>query len=78
MSVMEKLQSGAQKLGLSLSPRQLSQFYIYYQELVAWNQRLNLTRITGYEDVQIKHFLDSLTVSLAWPPPEKRGCLPGN
>jgi len=68
MSVMEKLQSGAQKLGLSLSPRQLSQFYIYYQELVAWNQRLNLTRITGYEDVQIKHFLDSLTVSLAWPP----------
>jgi 16S rRNA (guanine527-N7)-methyltransferase len=67
MSVMERLQSGAQKLGLELSPGQLSQFYIYYQELVAWNQRLNLTRITGYEDVQIKHFLDSLTVSLAWP-----------
>ena len=63
---MEKLQSGAQKLGLSLSPGQLSQFSIYYQELIAWNRRLNLTRITGYEDVQIKHFLDSLTVSLAW------------
>lgn len=71
MSVMERLQSGAQKLGLSLSPRQLSQFYIYYQELLAWNQRLNLTRITGYEDVQIKHFLDSLTVSLAWPSRKK-------
>jgi 16S rRNA (guanine527-N7)-methyltransferase len=64
---MESLKSGAQKLGLSLSPGQLRQFSIYYQELIAWNQRLNLTRITGYEDVQVKHFLDSLTVSLVWP-----------
>jgi len=30
---------------------------------------VNLTAITGYRNVQIKHFLDSLTVSLAWPPP---------
>jgi 16S rRNA (guanine527-N7)-methyltransferase len=64
--VMERLQSGAQKLGLSLSPKQLNQFSIYYRELLDWNQRLNLTRITGYEDVQVKHFLDSLTVSLVW------------
>jgi 16S rRNA (guanine527-N7)-methyltransferase len=67
---MESLKSGAQKLGLSLSPGQLRQFSIYYQELIAWNQRLNLTRITGYEDVQVKHFLDSLTVSLVWPSQE--------
>ncbi len=67
---MEKLDSGASELGLELSPRQLSQFDIYYHELVAFNQRVNLTRITGYEEVQIKHFLDSLTVSLAWPPPK--------
>lgn len=65
---MERLNVGAIKLGLQLSPRQLRQFYIYYQELVDWNKRVNLTRITGYEDVQIKHFLDSLTVSLAWQP----------
>jgi len=63
---MEKLNSGATKLGLKLSPKQLEQFRIYYQELVDWNKRLNLTRITDYEEVQIKHFLDSLTVSLAW------------
>ncbi|MBE9513349.1 MAG: 16S rRNA (guanine(527)-N(7))-methyltransferase RsmG [Chloroflexi bacterium] len=67
---MEKLESGARKIGLQLSPRQLEQFYIYYQELVDWNKRVNLTRITGCEEVQIKHFLDSLTVSLAWPPPK--------
>ena len=29
-----------------------------------WNQRINLTSITDYEEVQIKHFCDSLTVTL--------------
>jgi 16S rRNA (guanine527-N7)-methyltransferase len=61
LAVMEKLKSGAAGLGLSLSERQLEQFQIYYQELIDWNERMNLTGITGYEDVQIKHFLDSLT-----------------
>ncbi len=56
-------------MGLHLNPRQLDQFSIYYQELLDWNKRVNLTAITGYEDVQIKHFLDSLTVPLAWQQP---------
>jgi 16S rRNA (guanine527-N7)-methyltransferase len=63
---MEKLITGAKKLGLELEPRQLGQFDIYYHQLVDWNKRVNLTVITGYEEVQIKHFLDSLTVTLAW------------
>ena len=63
---MEKLIAGAKKLGLELNPSQLEQFETYYQELVDWNKRINLTRITGYEEVQLKHFLDSLTVTLAW------------
>jgi 16S rRNA (guanine527-N7)-methyltransferase len=66
---MERLSSGATKFGLHLNPGQLEQFYIYYQELVDWNRRLNLTSITDYENVQIKHFLDSLTVTLAWQQP---------
>ncbi|MFC2056510.1 16S rRNA (guanine(527)-N(7))-methyltransferase RsmG [Chloroflexota bacterium] len=65
MFAMEKLILGATKLGLSLNPGQLEQFNIYYQELVTWNQRMNLTTITGYDEVQTKHFLDSLTVTLA-------------
>lgn len=65
---MEKLKAGAQKLGLHLSPEQLEQFNIYYYELVDWNRRVNLTSITGYEEVQVKHFLDSLTVTLALKP----------
>jgi len=65
---MEKLYLGAKKLGLELTPTQLEHFNIYYQELVGWNKRINLTAITGYDDVQIKHFLDSLTITLAWQP----------
>ena len=66
---MEKLNAGAGKLGLGLSPRQVEQFDIYYQELIDWNKRVNLTAITDYEEVQVRHFLDSLTVTLAWQQP---------
>ena len=57
--------AGAEKLGLSLNSGQLEQFETVYKELIDWNQRMNLTSITDYEGVQIKHFLDSLTVTLA-------------
>jgi len=66
MTTMEMLNKGAAGLSLQLNSRQLEQFHTYYQELIDWNKRVNLTRITGYEEVQIKHFLDSLTVSLVW------------
>lgn len=48
-----------------LTPAQRDQFQQYYTELVAWNQRVNLTAITDYADVQVKHFADSLAVLLA-------------
>ncbi len=63
---MEELKSGARKLGLQLSHRQLEQFHIYYQELLDWNKKINLTSLTGFKDVQIRHFLDALTVTLAF------------
>jgi len=66
---MKYLNSGAEKLGLQLNSRQLEQFYIYYQELIDWNQRVNLTSITDFRQVQIRHFLDSLTVTLAFKQP---------
>jgi len=59
---MEKLLAGASKLGLSLSYNQVRQFEEYYREMMDWNRRINLTAITGYEEVQIRHFLDSLTI----------------
>ncbi len=59
------LAEGAQRLGLELSERQLDQFQLYYEMLVDWNSRMNLTAITEYEAVQVRHFLDSLTVGTA-------------
>lgn len=65
---MKKLQAGAQKLGINITAKQLEQFEVYYHELVDWNKCINLTSITDYEKVQLKHFLDSLTVILAIKP----------
>lgn len=62
---MEMLSQGALELGVNLTERQIGQFETYYRELAAWNQRVNLTAITEYEEVQVKHFLDSLTACLA-------------
>ena len=54
-------------LGLDFSKEQLSLFEHYALELTAWNQKINLTAIIDPIDILIKHFLDSLTVTLAWP-----------
>lgn len=51
--------------GIELTPAQLEMFRTYYEELVDWNQRVNLTAISDYEDVQVRHFADSLAVFLA-------------
>ncbi len=62
---MKLLSKGAHCLGLTLSPRCLKAFQTYYEELIAWNERFNLTAITDYEQVQIRHFLDSLSCLLS-------------
>ncbi|WP_028550655.1 16S rRNA (guanine(527)-N(7))-methyltransferase RsmG [Paenibacillus sp. UNC451MF] len=46
-----------------LTEYQISQFEIYYKVLVEWNEKMNLTGITEREQVYIKHFYDSLSVS---------------
>lgn len=47
---------------LSVSEEQLNQFEKYYQLLVEWNEKMNLTAITEKEAVYLKHFYDSLTL----------------
>jgi 16S rRNA (guanine527-N7)-methyltransferase len=66
---VERLVEGAKALGLRLTREQEAAFQLYYQELVDWNQRFNLTAITEHEPVQIRHFVDSLSCLLA---PEAR------
>jgi 16S rRNA (guanine527-N7)-methyltransferase len=74
-SCMERLKAGAEKLGIELNAGQLEQFKVFYEELVDWNRQINLTAITDYEEVQLKHFLDSLTVSLVCKPTKGKGVI---
>ena len=49
-------------LGIILNEKQMQQFYDYYEILVEWNKVMNLTGITEYEEVNEKHFVDSLSI----------------
>ena len=51
------------KLGINLSEEQLNKLNKFYELLISWNQKMNLTRITEKEEVYLKHFYDSLTLS---------------
>ena len=53
-------------LGMDLSPVQEEAFQVYAQELLLWNERINLTAIREPADMIRKHFLDSLTCTYAW------------
>ena len=48
--------------GITLSERQKEQFDRYYELLTEWNKVMNLTGITEYEEVCLKHFTDSLSI----------------
>lgn len=65
---MELLANGARKLGISLNHQQIENFQLFYDELVEWNKRTNITGISDYAGVQTKHFLDSLSIILFWKP----------
>ena len=58
---MQYLTDGVNSLGILITPQQRAAFQRYYEELVVWNEKFNLTAITGYEQVQVRHFLDSLS-----------------
>ncbi len=64
---VDLLLAGAAKIGVALSPRQAEQFERFGRALLDWNRRMNLTAIDSWDDIQTKHFLDSLTVALALP-----------
>lgn len=59
---MQELKKYCMKLSIDLTERQLEQFQIYYDLLMEWNEKVNLTAITEYDEVLKKHFLDSLAL----------------
>ena len=49
-------------LGITLTEKQKQQFDKFYELLVEWNKVMNLTGITEYEEVNEKHFVDSVSI----------------
>lgn len=61
MKIDEFIES-LRKLNIDITSRQLEQLEEYYNLLVEWNEKINLTRITLKDDVYLKHFYDSATM----------------
>lgn len=59
---------------ITLTQKQLEQFEKYYEILVEWNEKMNLTNITKKEEVYLKHFYDSLTLAFCHPLNDEHIC----
>lgn len=57
----EDLQRAASEYGIELSDQKMEQFNRYFELLVEWNEKINLTAITEPKEVAIKHMIDSIT-----------------
>ena len=57
-----KFESQLLDLNIELSEKQKQQFQRYYELLTEWNKVMNLTGITEYDEVNEKHFVDSLSI----------------
>lgn len=68
--IRESLKQKAEREQVPLSEHQLDLFQIYMQELIMWNEKMNLTAITDPEEIVVKHFLDSLLLAPFLPEKE--------
>lgn len=51
------------KIGIILNKEQKENFFQYMNLLIKWNEKINLTAITNPEEIILKHFIDSITIS---------------
>ena len=58
----ERIQESFRKIEIELSDEQACNLLTYYEMLVEWNKVMNLTGITEFEDVLLKHFIDSVAI----------------
>ena len=60
---IEQFSAKLAEKGIILDEHQLDQFNRYFELLVEWNEKMNLTAITEKEEVYLKHFFDSVSAS---------------
>lgn len=58
----QRLIENMKMISVELTDKQVSQFIKFYEMLVEWNKVMNLTGITEYDEVVMKHFVDSLSI----------------
>ena len=58
----ENLIDAAEKFGVTFNERQLNQFEIFYNAVIDYNEKINLTTIIDEKNFAVKHVIDSLTV----------------
>ena len=58
----EIFESKLNELGITLTDNQKEKFVNFYELHVEWNKVMNLTGITEFEEVNEKHFVDSLSI----------------
>lgn len=56
------LHDSIQKLHINLNDTKCDQLMKYFELLIEWNNKFNLTSITDFKDVVLKHFVDSLSI----------------
>lgn len=61
--MVDKFERQLEQINVRLNERQKKQFHRYYELLVEWNKVMNLTGITEYDEVNEKHFVDSLAIA---------------
>ena len=47
-------------LDITITDEKYDKFVMFYEILIEWNKNINLTAITNFEEVFLKHFYDSL------------------
>lgn len=62
MEKFKQLSKFLNQYGLGLTEKQENQFHTYFEMLVETNKVINLTAITEFEEVEEKHFIDSLAI----------------
>ena len=61
MIFREVLDQAAREYGVQLTEEQMISFTRYFETLIEWNEKVNLTAITSPGDVAVKHIIDSLS-----------------
>lgn len=59
---IEEFISELERINIKINEEQLQKLERFYELLISWNEKMNLTRITEKEEVYLKHFYDSLTL----------------